>query len=63
MHKLLAILLVPLLFANGAFAQAALSNEDPPIFESLAVGKTRFELQFAPGLDVAGRREVRAKTT
>jgi len=42
----------------NACAQSAV-EESQPRFESLAVGATRFELQFAPGLDAERRQEVR----
>ena len=59
MYKLLAILFAPFLLCSNTAAEAAVSQEPQPVIESLMVGTARFELQFAPGFNAAGRREAR----
>ncbi len=43
-----------------AFAQPAAPAEAEPLVESLAIGRTRLELQFAPGFDAELQAEARA---
>ncbi len=58
MHNLATVGVALFLFLASAPAMSA-EADNPPTFESLAVGTARFELQFAPGFDETGRREAR----